>query len=349
MIRLIGEGLITYAFDPLFELYTPFVYLISQYLGQGGFLHDILIGTLIDGRISYVESMGLITTGLYVPIAMVLPYIIPFYFFLSLLEDSGYLPRLAVLIDNVMHKMGLHGLAIVPLFLGLGCNVPGALATRVLETKRQRFIATTLMAICVPCAAQSAMIFGLVGRYGITGIGIVFLTLLVTMFILGFLLKTIFPGVSPEIFLEIPPYRIPYWSGLFKKVWMRIRAFIIEAVPMVLFGVLIVNILYILGIIVFIGNLMSPIVTGILGLPEAAIGALIIGFLRKDVAVGMLLPLNLTMSESIIASVVLAMYFPCIATFIIMLKELGPLDMLKSTLIMIFSALFVGGLLNLLL
>ncbi|OFV67561.1 MAG: Ferrous iron transport protein B [Candidatus Syntrophoarchaeum caldarius] len=349
MIRLIGEGLITYAFDPLFELYTPFVYLISQYLGQGGFLHDILIGTLIDGRINYVESMGLITTGLYVPIAMVLPYIIPFYFFLSLLEDSGYLPRLAVLIDNVMHKMGLHGLAIVPLFLGLGCNVPGALATRVLETKRQRFIATTLMAICVPCAAQSAMIFGLVGRYGITGIGIVFLTLLVTMFILGFLLKTIFPGVSPEIFLEIPPYRIPYWSGLFKKVWMRIRAFIIEAVPMVLFGVLIVNILYILGIIVFIGNLMSPIVTGILGLPEAAIGALIIGFLRKDVAVGMLLPLNLTMSESIIASVVLAMYFPCIATFIIMLKELGPLDMLKSTLIMIFSALFVGGLLNLLL
>jgi len=349
MIRLIGEGLIAQVFDPLFELYAPFAYMISQYLGGEGFIHDILIGTLIDGRINYVESMGLVTTGLYVPIAMVLPYIIPFYLFLGLLEDSGYLPRLAVLIDNVMHKMGLHGLAIVPLFLGLGCNVPGALATRVLETKRQRFIAATLMSICVPCAAQSAMIFGLVGRYGIAGIGTVFLTLLIVMLVLGFLLKTIFPGASPEIFMEIPPYRIPYWSGLFKKVWMRIRAFIIEAVPMVLFGVLIVNILYILGIIAYIGDLMSPIVTGILGLPEAVVGALIVGFLRKDVAVGMILPLNLTMAESIIASVVLGMYFPCIATFIIMLKELGPRDMLKSVSIMILSTLLVGGLLNLLL
>ncbi len=349
MIRLIGEGLIGYVFDPLFELYTPFAYMISQYLGGEGFLHDILVGTLIDGKIDYVQSMGLITTGLYVPIAMVLPYIVPFYLFLGLLEDSGYLPRLAVLIDNLMHKIGLHGLAIVPLFLGLGCNVPGALATRVLETKRQRFIAATLMAICVPCAAQSAMIIGLVGKFGIFGIGVVFLTLLVSLFILGFLLKLLTKGVSPEIFMEIPPYRIPYWSGLFKKLWMRVKAFLIEAIPMVLFGVLIVNILYLLGIIAYIGEFMAPLVTGVLGLPEAAIGALIIGFLRKDVAVGMLLPLDLTMGQSVVASVVLAMYFPCIATFIIMLKELGLRDMVKSASIMIISAIVVGGILNLLL
>ena len=349
MIRLIGEGLIGYVFDPLFELYTPFAYMISQYLGGEGFLHDILVGTLINGEIDYVQSMGLITTGLYVPIAMVLPYIVPFYLFLGLLEDSGYLPKLAVLIDNLMHKIGLHGLAIVPLFLGLGCNVPGALATRILETKKQRFIAATLMAICVPCAAQSAMIIGLVGRFGIFGIGVVFLTLLVSLFILGFLLKLLTKGVSPEIFMEIPPYRIPYWSGLFKKLWMRVKAFLIEAVPMVLFGVLIVNILYLLGIIAYIGEFMAPLVTGVLGLPEAAIGALIVGFLRKDVAVGMLLPLDLTMGQSVVASVVLAMYFPCIATFIIMLKELGLRDMVKSASIMIISAIVVGGILNLLL
>ncbi|MHC1570061.1 MAG: FeoB small GTPase domain-containing protein [Candidatus Syntropharchaeales archaeon] len=349
MIRFIGEGLIDYVFDPLFDLYTPFAYMISQYLGGEGFLHDILIGTLIGGEIDYVESMGLITTGLYVPIAMVLPYIVPFYLFLGLLEDSGYLPRLAVLVDNIMHKIGLHGLAIVPLFLGLGCNVPGALATRVLETKRQRFIAATLMAICVPCAAQSAMIIGLVGRFGVTGIAIVFLTLLLTMFILGFLLKFVIPGVSPEIFMEIPSYRIPYWSGLLKKLWMRTKAFLLEAIPMVLFGVFIVNVLYILGVIAYLGTLMAPLVKGILGLPEAAVGALIVGFLRKDVAVGMLLPLNLTMAQSIVASVVLAMYFPCIATFIIMLKELGLKDMVMSASIMVLSALLVGGILNLIL
>ncbi len=349
MIRFIGEGLIGYVFDPLFELYTPLAYLISRYLGGSGFLHDVLIGTLIDGRIDYVESMGLITTGLYVPFAMVLPYVIPFYLFLGILEDSGYLPRLAVLVDNIMHRIGLHGLAIIPLFLGLGCNVPGALSTRVLETKKQRFIAATLMAICVPCAAQSAMIIGLVGRFGILGIGTVFLTLLVSMFILGFILKHLFVGESPEIFMEIPPYRIPYWGSLLKKLWMRVRAFLIEAIPMVLFGVLLVNILYTLGVIAYIGSLMEPLITGVLGLPEAAIAALMVGFLRKDVAVGMLLPLNLTMVQSIVASTVLAMYFPCIATFIVMLKELGVVEMVKAALIMILSAILVGGLLNMVL
>ncbi|MEW6189685.1 MAG: ferrous iron transporter B [Actinomycetota bacterium] len=346
--RFIGEGLIGYVFEPLFELYTPLAMKISQLLGPG-FLHDILIGTLIKGEIDYTQSMGVLTTGLFVPFAMVLPYVFSFYLTLSFLEDCGYLPRLAVLIDNVMHRLGLHGSAIIPMLLGLGCNVPGILATRILETRRQRFIAATLTAICIPCTAMLAVVVGLVGKYGPQGLGIVFVTLFIVWVILGTLLDKLLKGESPEIFLEIPPYRIPYWGALLKKLWMRIKYFLREGVPYVLLGVFIANVLYTLGVIDFVGRIASPVIVGLLGLTKETAAALIIGFLRKDVAVGMLLPLGLTMKQLIIASVVLTMYFPCVATFAVLFRELGVKDMMKSAGIMIVGAILVGSLLNLIL
>jgi len=348
LIRFIGENLINYVFDPLFELYTPVAMSISNLLGSG-FIHDILIGQLIEGEIDYFQSMGLITTGIYVPFAAVLPYVFAFYLVLGFLEDSGYLPRLAVLVDNVMHRMGLHGSAIISMLLGLGCNVPGALSTRVLETKRQRFIAATLMAIAVPCMAQTAIIIGLVGVHGEFGLLIVFGSLLIVWIVLGLVLNKVIGGESPEIFMEIPSYRFPYWGALLKKLWIRVRGFLMDAVPFVLLGVLLVNVLYALGIIEFIGRVSAPIITGLLGLPKEAVVALIIGFLRKDVAVGMLLPLGLTLKQAVVASVVLAMYFPCVATFAVLVKELGIVDMLKSTTIMVALAFFVGAVLNIIL
>ncbi len=348
IIRFIGESLITYLFEPLFnELWAPLVMKISDFLGNSGFLHGLLIGKLVDGQIEFVESLGLLTTGLFVPIGMVLPYVVSFYFALSFLEDSGYLPRLGVLVDNLMHKLGIHGLAIIPMLLGLGCNVPGAMATRILETRREKFIAATLMAIAVPCMAQTAMIFGLVGSHGAIALAAVFGTLFLVWIILGLILNRTVKGESPEIFVEIPPYRMPYFKALFKKLWMRILWFLKEAIPFVLIGVLIVNILYSLGIIEFIGGLTEPLITGIMGLPSDAVGALIVGFLRKDVAVGMLVPLDLTIKEMIIASVVLTMYFPCIATFTVLIKELNTKDMIKASLIMLTTTVTVGGLLNL--
>ena len=347
LIRLIGESLISYVFEPLFDLlWAPVVMSLSTQLDHSGFLHGLLIGNLVDGRINFVESLGLLTTGLFVPLGMVLPYVVSFYFALGFLEDSGYLPRLGVLVDNLMHKLGIHGLAIIPMLLGVGCNVPGAMATRILETRREKFIASTLMAIAVPCMAQTAMIFGLVGPYGALGIGAVFLTLFIVWISLGLILNRIIEGESPEIFVEIPPYRLPYFSALFKKLWMRIRWFLKEAVPFVLLGVLFVNILYMTGIIEFVGKLTAPLITGVMGLPSEAVGALIVGFLRKDVAVGMLVPLGLSMKQMIIASVVLTMYFPCIATFSVLVKELHIKDMLKATLIMISTTIIVSSGLN---
>ncbi len=350
VIRFIGEGLIGYVFEPLFEnLWAPLMLKLSGLMGHRGFLHDLLVGKLIDGQIDFGQSFGLLTTGLFVPIGAVLPYVFAFYVVLSFLEDSGYLPRLAILVDTLMHRLGLHGLAIIPMLLGLGCNVPGALSTRILETKRERFIAATLLAIAVPCMALQAMVIGLVGKHGTKAIGTVFGTLFVVWVVLGILLDRTLKGKSLEIFIEIPPYRIPYFTGLVKKIWIRMKWFIKEAVPFVLLGVLIANLLYTLGVIQWIGNITAPVVTGILGLPREAVGALVIGFLRKDLAVGMLIPLDLTLKQLVIASVVLSMYFPCVATFTTLVKELGVVDMAKSAGIMVLSSLLVGGVLNLVL
>lgn len=349
-IRFIGESLIEYIFEPLFgKLWLPLMTKLSIILGDGSFLHHILIGNLIEGRIDFGQSFGLLTTGLFVPIAMVLPYIFSFYFILGLLEDFGYLPRLAVLSDNFMHHFGLHGYAIIPMMLCLGCKVPGVLATRILEERREKFIAATLMAIAIPCMAQMAMIVGLVGQRGGRYVIIVFSTLFILLVIKGLILNKVLKGASPEILIEIPPYRIPQIRAVIKKLWMRLFIFLDEALPLVLVGVLLVNVIHTLKIINFLANIFAPVLTGLWGLPKEAISALVVGFLRKDVAVGMLGPLNLTTKQLIIGSTILAVYFPCIATFIVLLRELGIKDMLKSALIMLLVALLVGSLLNLLL
>ncbi len=350
VIRFIGESLIGYVLDPLFNtLWTPVLLRLSSLIGGSGFLHDIVIGKITGGEVNFVESFGLLTSGLYVPFAMVLPYIISFYLVLGLLEDIGYLPRLGVLMDTIMHRLGLHGFAIIPTLLGFGCNVPAILATRILESKRERFIAATLISIAVPCAALQAMIFGLVGQRGIQYVAIVYGTLFVVWIILGTILNHTVKGFSPELLIEIPPYRLPPWRTVLQKLWMRTYGFLVEAVPIILGAVLVINILYILGVFGAIANFTAPVVTGLLGLPKEAVTALIIGFLRKDVALGMLAPLALTANQLVVGSVVLAMFFPCIATFVILLRELGVVNMLKAAGAMISAALITGGILNLIL
>jgi len=350
VVRFIGESLIGYVLDPLFtNLWAPVVMRLSDLMGGGGFFHDILIGKIIGGEVNFVESFGLLTTGLYVPFAMVLPYIVSFYLVLGILEDTGYLPRLAVLMDTIMHRLGLHGYAIIPTLLGLGCNVPAVLATRILESKRERFIAATLISIAVPCAALQAMIFGLVGAQGGQYVAIVYGTLFVVWIILGIILNRLVRGFSPELLIEIPPYRLPPWRTVLQKLWMRTYGFLVEAIPIILGAVVVINILYFFGAFDAIANFTAPVVTGLLGLPKEAVTALAIGFLRKDVALGMLAPLSLSAGQLVLGSVVLAMSFPCIATFVVLLRELGVVNMLKAAGIMIAAALITGGILNLIL
>ncbi|MEE9520523.1 MAG: ferrous iron transporter B [Dehalococcoidales bacterium] len=350
VVRFVAEGLIGYVFDPLFNnLWAPVILRLSDLLGNSGFLHDIVIGKIVGGEVNFIESFGLLTTGLYVPFAMVLPYITSFYLVLGLLEDVGYLPRLAVLMDTIMHRLGLHGYAIIPTMLGFGCNVPAILATRILESKRERFIAATLISIAIPCAALQAMIFGLVGQHGVQYVAIIYGTLFLVWAALGIILNRLVKGFSPELLVEIPPYRLPLWRTVLQKLWMRTYGFLVEAIPIILGAVLVINILYVLGIFDVIASFTAPVVTGLLGLPEEAVTALVIGFMRKDVALGMLAPLALTAEQLVVGSVVLAMFFPCIATFVVLVRELGIVDMLKAAALMIIVALLTGGMLNLIL
>jgi len=354
-VRFVGEGIINHVAGPLFEwLWTPLLAKLSLALGAGGFWHNVLIGNLIGGEIDYFQSFGLLSTGLYIPLAAVLPYIFSFYLALGIMEDVGYLPRLAVLMDTIMHRLGLHGYAIIPTILGFGCNVPAVMATRILESRKQRFIAATLISIGVPCAALQAMIIGLLGRQGVgyqwVGyVAMVYGSLFISWVIIGLILNRAVKGFNPELLVEIPPYRLPPWRVIGEKLWLRVSGFIKEALPIVLGTVLVVNILYTLGVFNAIADITAPVLTGLWGLPKETITALVVGFLRKDVAMGMLAPLALTAKQLVISSTVLAMFFPCVATFVILARELGARDVLKAVGIMIAAALIMGSLQNLVL
>lgn len=350
VIRFIGESLINYILDPLFNNYwAPVLLKLSSLLGSGGFFHDILVGKLVNGEIDFMQSFGVLTTGLFITFGAVLPYVLSFYLVLGFLEDLGYLPRLAVLLDNLMHRIGLHGYAIIPTMLGLGCNVPAIMATRILESKRERFIAATLISIGVPCASLQAMIFGLVGAQGMGYVAMVYGTLFVVWAVLGFILNLTVKGFSPELLIEIPPYRLPKLRPSVSKLWMRISGYLREAVPIIFLGIFVITILYTLGVFDHIASFFAPVVSGLFGLPKEAVSAIAIGFLRKDMALGMLGTLSLSAGQLVIGSVVLATFFPCIASFVILARELGVRDMLKATGIMIVVSLAVGGLLNLVL
>lgn len=346
LVRVIGEGIINYVTDPIFDsLYRPLLVKIGDFLGEGT-LSNILIGKLFDGSIDFEQSLGVLSTGIYVEFGMVLPYIISFYGVLSFLEDFGYLPRLAVVFDALLHSFGIHGYAIIPTLLGLGCNVPGILGTRVLASERERFIAITLISVAVPCVSIQAMLASTLGRFGMGYVAAVYIILLFVWMILGRIMNMTVSGFSPELIVEIPPYRIPSFKALGKKLWFRVKDFLYEATPLVLLGILLVNLLETSGALAVIAEKLSPIFKGFLGLPPAAAIPIIMGVFRKDIAMGLLIPLGLTAHQSLVAVVVLAMTFPCIATFIVMWKELGWKKLLISTFIMITATMLVGGLLN---
>jgi ferrous iron transport protein B len=347
IVRFIGETIISKITDPIFYgTVQPLLEKLTLHWQEKSFLFHLLIGDLVNGKIDFKQSLGVLTTAPYIEFGMVLPYVISFYLVLSFLEDIGYLPRLAILLDNLLHRLGLHGYAIIPVLLGFGCNVPGILSTRVLESKRERFIASTIISIGVPCVPLQAMIVGLLGVFGGFYVGGVYLVLFLIVLVLGLILNRILPGYSPEFLIEIPPYRFPPLVILAKKLYFRVQGFLFEAVPIVLIGVLVINILLYFKLFDIITGIFAPIIHGLFGLPKEAIVALIIGFLRKDVAVGMLAPLGLSAKQLFIAATLLAISFPCVATFIVLWKELGVKDLIKSTLIMITISIIVGAALN---
>ena len=344
IIRLVGEGLISYLLDPLFtKVWMPLLNMVLSGLGSG-FLKTLLLGSTPEP----MESFGLLTTGLYIPFVTVLPYIVTFYLVLSFLEDVGYLPRLAVLLDNYMHHLGLHGYSTIPLMLGFGCKVPAILATRVLETTRERVIAAALAISLAPCMPQTAMIFSLLSPHPIKYTFAAFASIAFAGILSAFLLSRMLKGEAPELFIEIPPYQMPSVSILGRKLYLRMKEFIVEAVPLIIFGVFLVALLEMGGLLEGITEFFRPAVTYLLGLPGETVTVMTLGFLRKDVSIALLVPFKLDAASIVVASVFLTLYLPCMASFMVTLKELGAKKSALVFAINFVMALVFASLLNLL-
>ena len=340
-----GEWLVGWL-DQLFALaYTPLVNLVSGWLGGGGFFHDILLGQL-GAPIDYEAAMGVLTTGVYVALGLVLPYVLVFYLVMGFLEDLGYLPRVAILFDRLFHMVGLHGYSVLPMMLASGCNVPGVLAIRNLESRRERFITAVITCTTIPCMAQTAIILRAVGARGTVFVLILFSALVLVWIALGLLLGATVKGSTPTLLIEVPPYRLPSLKTQFQKLWMRLRSFLREAIPYMLGGILFINLLNVTGVIHWLGNLVRPLVSGIWGLPDESVAALILGIIRKDAAVALLEPLMLTNAQVVTATLVLILYFPCAATFAVLAKELGIKDLVRAFSIMAATTLVAGALIR---
>jgi ferrous iron transport protein B len=293
------------------------------------------------------ESFGVLTSGLFVPFGVVLWAVVACYLMFALLEDVGYLPRLAVLVDTILHKIGLHGYAIVPTFLSLGCNVPGVTAVRPLETRKQRFMMITLLSVFIPCGAQIGIMQDLVPEL----IGWIFLTLAIGYLGFGFILNKIVPGKSPEIMMDVPPYQMPMLRNIASKLWIRTSRFLLVAVPFVMLGCLIVGLMYLTGAMDWLAAVFGPLLMGWFGVPEETVAPLIAGFLRKDLAVGMIGGLMeqgvMTTFQVFTSVVLLCIYFPCLATFVMMLKEENGKEFLGSIASLVAMVFVYGGLIHL--
>ncbi len=343
-IRFVGEGLINYVLDPLFvHAWLPLVKSALSGLADGSFLKVLLLGLTPEP----MQSFGLLTTGLYVPFVTVLPYIVSFYAALGLLEDVGYLPRLAMLLDDYMHRLGLHGYGTVPLMLGLGCKVPAILAVRVLETRRERVIATALTLGLAPCMPQTAMIFSILSPYPLKYTLAVFAAVAAAGIASSLALGRMLKGETPELFLEIPPYQTPCAPMLAKKLYFRVKDFLTEAVPMIVLGVLVIGLMDMSGLLRELSVIFGPAVTGLLGLPGSTVSVMVLGFLRKDISIAMLVPFNLPAGSLVVASVFLSLYLPCLGGFMVTLRELGARDAAKVFAMNFSAALLFSALLNL--
>ncbi|HRU74508.1 MAG TPA: ferrous iron transport protein B, partial [Caldisericia bacterium] len=287
-------------------------------------------------------------------ISIALPYLIPFYILLSILEDSGYLSRMAFFTDSFMHFIGLHGKAFFPLMLGFGCNVPAVLGSRILETKKQKFITATL-ATLVPCSARTVVIMGLVGIFlGFKYVLIIYIIDIIIIILFGKLLSILVPGKSYGLIMEIPPLRKPSTKIVLKQSWFRIKDFIYFAFPIIIFGSFLLQILDLTNLLNSFVNLVSPFFVSFLGLPPLTSIPLIFGILRKELSLIMLFSLFgttnvfsfMTPKQIIIYSLITLFYFPCVATFSVLRKEIGLFSAILMTVFEMIFAFLLGGFLN---
>ncbi|MGQ9587579.1 MAG: ferrous iron transport protein B [Thermoplasmata archaeon] len=330
--------------------------LVAGYHDTGRpFFRDIADRTNSDIAFGIIEG---ISVSIEAMLALVIPYILVFYVMLSALEDTGYLVRVVSLLDGLMHKLGLHGRAVIPMVVGFGCNVPALLATRAMGSRRERLILATLITIAVPCSAQTAIIVGSVGKFaGASWALLIYVILMGTLVILGLFLHRTIKFEPTGMFVEIPDMRWPSPRLTAVKTYVRLKEFLIIAFPLLLAGSIVLETLMAVELLQKIIDPAGPFMTSVLGLPAFTVVALVFGILRKEMALQMLMVLQgtsdlsliLTDHQMFVFALLMAVFMPCLATFAVMLKEFGAKSTAFVALSSISLALLMGATANALL
>lgn len=307
--------------------------------------HNLLsaIGNILVGE------YGLVTLTVTYLLGLLFPLVVGFYLGLSLLEDSGYLPRLAVLVDQLMNKIGLNGRAIIPLILGLGCVTMATITTRLLSTRREKIIATALLGVAIPCSAQLGVVSGTLARVGGVTAWVVYGTVVAGILAAtGLLLNMVLPGKSGGLLIDIPPMRMPRADNVFKKTWSKSINFLQDATPMFFVAGFAVTIAQMLGLLELFIKLLQPITVNWLHLPNdpRIATTFILGIVRRDFASFGLTEVSLTPVQAVTAMIVITLFVPCIATVGVMIKERGPKIALSIWFGSWVAAFAIGGLLS---
>ncbi|MFQ5767547.1 MAG: ferrous iron transport protein B [Acidobacteriota bacterium] len=306
------------------------------------FLRDLLVG-----------DYGLITMALTYAIAIILPIVATFFLSFGFLEDSGYLPRLAVMVNRVFKLMGLNGKAVLPMVLGLGCDTMATLTTRILETRKERMIVIILLALGVPCSAQLGVIFALLSGLSLAALGIWMTAVTLTLFGVGFLAARLLPGEGSDFILELPPIRRPRLSNLLAKTLGRIEWYLKEAAPLFFAGTFILFLLDRAGALQVLEEMARPLIVSLLSLPAATTQVFIVGFLRRDFGAAGLLQMSargeMDPIQVVVALVTITLFIPCIANLLMIIKERGWKTAMAISAFIFPFALLVGAGLNLVL
>jgi len=330
----------------VFEGGSPFESLIDKFFS---FTDNYLSSNIHNAFLLSIAKGALDGIGAAVGIA--LPYLVPFFVILSVLEDSGYLSRIAFLMDSLMHKIGVHGTSVIPFIMGYGCSVPAVMATRIIKNKREKFI-SAFLATLVPCAARTTVIMGLVAFFvGPIYAILLYLFNLIVIGLAGSILKKILPGINPEILFDIPPYRTPTIKTTIVKTWYRIKDFVYVAIPLLVGGSIILALIDYFSLAQYINYAFEPFMK-LLGLPIAVGIVLIFGIFKKELTLLMLaqslglssialVPKVLSVEQIFVFTIFVMFYIPCLATISTLYREIK----LKGTIVITISSILIATIL----
>jgi ferrous iron transport protein B len=338
-VGIFGAGTLVGLFEEtIFGQYiNPFVIGIVEAWIPFPLVQDMLVG-----------EYGLWTMGMTYALALILPIVSTFFLAFGVLEDSGYLPRLAALSNRIFEKLGLNGKAVLPMVLGLGCVTMATLTTRVLETRRERLLTILLLALAIPCSAQLGVVVGLLAGISL-GATLIWSGIVVGVFlVVGWLAAHLIPGERTRLLVELPPLRLPVLTNVLLKTVARLEWYLKEVVPLFLIGTLIMFALDITGILDWLIEATRPLVTGWLGLPPEASAAFLMGFMRRDFGATGLFVLEsdglLSAAQIVTAMVTITLFIPCVASVMMIGKERGWRTATAITLLVFPLAIFIGGL-----